>query len=76
FEGRPFYQVDLRLQKGFKFGERRRLIFSSEFFNVFNNSNIELSSTTSSNFCNNTAANCGLFGPTNVNFLQVRQQDP
>lgn len=76
FEGRPFYQVDLRVQKGFKFGERRRLVFSSEFFNVFNNSNIELTSTTSSNFCNNTAANCGLFGPTNVNFLQVREQNP
>ncbi|MER3631400.1 MAG: hypothetical protein C4325_03905 [Blastocatellia bacterium] len=76
FEGRPFYQVDLRLQKGFKFGERRRLVFSSEFFNVFNNSNIEITSTTSSNYCNNTAANCGLFGPTNVNFLQVRERNP
>ncbi len=72
FDGRPFYQVDLRVQKGFSFDERKRLIFTGEFFNVFNNSNIDLTSTTSTNFCSNTASNCGLAGATNPNFLQVR----
>ncbi len=72
YTGRPFYQVDFRVQKGFGFGEGRRLIFSSEFFNVFNNSNIDVTSTASTNFCNNTASNCGLAGITNPNFLNVR----
>lgn len=72
YEGRPFYQVDLRLQKGFSFDERKRLIFTGEFFNIFNNSNIDLTSTASTNFCNNTASNCGLAGATNPTFLQVR----
>jgi outer membrane receptor for ferrienterochelin and colicin len=72
YTGRPFYQVDLRVQKGFSFDERKRLLFTGEFFNVFNNSNIDLTSTTSTNFCSNTASNCGLAGATNANFLQVR----
>lgn len=72
YNGRPFYQIDLRVQKGFSFGERQRLIFTSEFFNVLNASNIDVTSTASTNFCNNNAANCGLAGATNPTFLQVR----
>ncbi|MGQ0541653.1 MAG: carboxypeptidase regulatory-like domain-containing protein [Blastocatellia bacterium] len=72
YNGRPFYQIDLRVQKGFSFGERQRLIFTSEFFNVLNASNIDVTSTTSTNFCSNTASNCGLAGVTNPTFLQVR----
>lgn len=72
YSGRPFYQVDVRVQKGFSFDERKRLVFTGEFFNVFNNSNIDLTSTASTNFCNNTASNCGLAGVTNTNFLRVR----
>ncbi|HEY1404242.1 MAG TPA: hypothetical protein VGB05_08960, partial [Pyrinomonadaceae bacterium] len=40
FRNRSIYDVDLRLQKGFSLGERKRLVFSSEFFNVLNRSNI------------------------------------
>jgi hypothetical protein len=72
YRGPNFYQVDLRVQKGFSFDERKRLLFTVEFFNLFNNSNIDVTSTASTNFCNNTASNCGLAGQTNPNFLQVR----
>jgi hypothetical protein len=76
FRNRNIYDVDLRVQKGFSFGERTRLILSSEFFNVFNFSNIQLSSFTSTNYCATSNARCGLDGITNFNFLQVREQRP
>ncbi len=74
FVNRPIYDVDLRIQKGFSFGERRRLIFSTEFFNVFNLSNVQLSAFASTNYCATSNARCGLDGITNPNFLQVREQ--
>ncbi len=80
YRNRPVYDVDLRVQKGFTFGERRRLIFSSEFFNIFNLSNIQIGSTTTTSFCATGAgtpplSRCGLDGQTNLNFLQVREQN-
>jgi hypothetical protein len=74
FRNRNIYDVDLRVQKGFSFGERRRLILTSEFFNVFNFSNIQLSAFGSTNYCATSNARCGLDGITNPNFLQVREQ--
>lgn len=74
FRNRNIYDVDLRVQKGFSFGERRRLILSSEFFNVFNLSNIQLTAFGSTNYCAVSNARCGLDGITNPNFLQVREQ--
>jgi hypothetical protein len=74
FRNRNVYDIDLRIQKGFSFGERRRLVLSSEFFNVFNFSNVQLTSFTSTNYCASSNARCGLDGITNVNFLQVREQ--
>ncbi len=76
FRNRNIYDVDLRVQKGFSFGERRRLVLSSEFFNVFNFSNIQLSAFGSTNYCATSNARCGLDGITNPNFLQVREQRP
>jgi outer membrane receptor for ferrienterochelin and colicin len=81
FRNRAVYDVDLRLQKSFRFGETRRVILSSEFFNIFNRANIQLSGAAVTNYC---AANspatpiirCGLDGITNINFLQLRQQNP
>ena len=74
FSNNSLYDVDMRVQKGFNFDERRRLVLSAEFFNVFNLSNIQLSSFTSTNYCSSSAANCGLAGITNANFRQIREQ--
>lgn len=73
FRNRNEYGVDIRAQKGFRFfGENRRLVFSTEIFNLFNNANIQLSST-QLNYCSSTTdRNCGLNGATNPTFLQVR----
>ncbi len=75
FRGRPEYEVDLRVQKSFRFGETRRLSFSAEFFNVLNLSNIDISGR-NARFCSNTSdLTCGLNGPTNPDFLQVRDSN-
>ena len=84
FRNRPLYDVDLRVQKTIKFGEVRRLVFTSEFFNLFNLSNIIFpspSTATSSGltgqFCSAASQVCGLSGlPTNLNFRQIRDQVP
>ncbi len=77
YRNRPIYDVDLRAQKSFKFGETRRLIFSSEFFNIFGLSNLQIGGNSTTRFCASTTdANCGLNGPTNVNFLNIREQTP
>jgi len=81
FRNRSIYDVDLRVQKGFTLGERKRLVFSSEFFNVLNRSNIifpspntATSSGASGQFCGQATQLCGLNGVTNANFL--RTTDP
>jgi hypothetical protein len=81
FRNRGIFDVDLRLQKGFSLGERKRLVFSSEFFNVLNRSNIifpsantATSSGASGQFCGAASQLCGLNGVTNANFL--RTTDP
>lgn len=73
FRNRSTFDVDLRVQKGFTFAERRRLIFTAEFFNVFNASNVQFSGSATTNYCS-SSTNCGLFGATNVNFLNPIQQ--
>ena len=79
FTNRSLYDVDLRVQKGLKFGESRRLVLSAEFFNVFNRSNTQFSGSATTNYCpstSNLAANqrCGMDGITNINFLNLIQQ--
>ncbi|HEV2883408.1 MAG TPA: carboxypeptidase regulatory-like domain-containing protein [Pyrinomonadaceae bacterium] len=78
FRNNGLYDIDARVQKSFRFGERRRLIFSTEFFNVFNFQNITFpnagtaTTTAAGQFC--AAANqlCGLGAPLNPNFMQER----
>jgi hypothetical protein len=79
FRNRGTFDVDLRLQKGFNFDETRRLIFTSEFFNVLNRANIifpspntATSSGASGQYCSAASQLCGLNGPTNPAFLRVR----
>ena len=73
YRNRPIYNVDLRVQKGFGFGEKRRLVFSAEFFNVFNSTNLQFGTSTVTNYCASTSdVQCGLNGITNPLFLQTR----
>lgn len=73
FRNRNEYGVDVRAQKGFRFfGENRRLVFSTEIFNLFNNANIQFASA-QTNYCASTSdRTCGLNGVTNPTFRQVR----
>ena len=80
FRNRNTYDVDLRVQKGFNFDERKRLLFSAEFFNIFNLPNLVFpfpgTNSTSGNlaqYCATGSQLCGLNGITNQNFLQVRR---
>jgi hypothetical protein len=79
FRNYALYDLDARVQKGFKFGERKRLIFSAEFFNLFNRMNIIFpnpgtnTTTAAGQFCAAASQLCGLSGvPTNPNFLVAR----
>lgn len=73
FRGKPEYEMDLRVQKSFKFGEFKRLSLKAEFFNVFNRANIDISGFNTTSFCSNSSdLTCGLNGSTNPNFLQIR----
>lgn len=73
FRNRPEYGVDVRGQKGFKLGETRRLVFSAEIFNIFNNANIQIGGA-QANYCSTATntINCGLGGVTNPLFLAIR----
>lgn len=77
FRNRNVYDIDLRIQKGFNFDETKRLIFFTEFFNIFNFSNTQYGGG-QTNYCSGsvTGGRCGLDGITNINFAQVRQQNP
>ena len=82
FNNRNVYDVDLRIQKGFNFDERRRLVISGEFFNVFNLTNLQFqfAGTNSTSgallqYCNPSAHLCGNNGVTNINFLQTTEQN-
>jgi hypothetical protein len=84
FVNRGIYDVDLRVQKSFRFGESRRLILSSEFFNILNRPNILVGTAAApgtnttfgsgGNFCVIASQLCGVSGGPGSNpvFLQVR----
>lgn len=83
FRNNPIYDMDLRVQKGFKFDERKRLVLSAEIFNVFNLPNIVFAfpGTNSTSgallqYCSTGSQLCGLNGVQNINFLQIREQNP
>ena len=78
FRNGNVYDVDLRAQKGFKFGESRRLVLSAEFFNILNLQNIQLAGSAVTQYCGTQGTSssaittsCGLDGISNLNFLQV-----
>lgn len=72
FRNRGEYTVDLRVQKGISFGENRRIIFSGEFFNLFNAANVQYGGA-QTNYCGTAFRNssCGLFGANNTTFRQI-----
>jgi hypothetical protein len=78
FRNFGIFDLDARVQKSFKFGERKRLILSTEFFNLFNRMNIIFptagtnTTTAAGQFCAAASQLCGLAGPTNANFLRTR----
>lgn len=77
FRNRPENTVDLRVQKGVSFGENRRIVFSGEFFNVFNSANIQYGGA-QTNYCGtvNRNSSCGLVtGATNTSFRQIRDSN-
>ena len=57
FRNRPIYDIDMRIQKGFNFDERKRLIFTAEFFNIFNLQNIQYGDR---QYCSSRNEACGL----------------
>jgi outer membrane receptor protein involved in Fe transport len=80
FRNKPIKDLDLRVQKGFRFGEDKRLILSSEFFNLFNRMNIIFpnagtnTTTAAGQYCGPVNPMCGLFGgpPVASTFLAAR----
>jgi hypothetical protein len=75
FRNNPIYQVDLRVQKGFNFDERKKLILTADLFNVFNLSNIQISGGATTRYCAVRNEACGLNGATNPNFLKTRDSN-
>ena len=74
YTNRALFDVDARVQKGFSFGETRRMVFSAEFFNVLNRTNAQFAGSATTNFCATGSPVCSLSGPTNINFLTLTQQ--
>jgi hypothetical protein len=72
FRNRAVYNVDFRAQKGFGFGESRRLLFTAEFFNIFNIKNLTYAGAAAFNYCAPVTATCGFGAPTNATFLQLK----
>lgn len=71
FRNRAFYNVDSRVQKRFSFGESRGLVFSAEFFNLFNFENSTYAGPQNT-YCTPSAIGCGFGAPTNVNFRKLK----
>ena len=58
YRNNSIYDVDLHVQKGIRFGETRKLIFTGEIFNILKRSNLQIAQTTSSGsptlYCRNS----------------------
>jgi hypothetical protein len=79
FRNRSIFDVDFRAQKGFHFGETRRLVFSAEIFNILNRTNMQLLQSGGAGsptlYCaGGSLPTCGLNGISNPNFLQVEDR--
>ncbi len=77
YRNEPVYNVDLRLQRDFVFGEKYRLSPSIEAFNLFNFENVQLSGTTVTNYGNpGVNERTGeVLAPSNPNFLRLRDDN-
>ncbi|HEX8072987.1 MAG TPA: carboxypeptidase regulatory-like domain-containing protein [Pyrinomonadaceae bacterium] len=74
FRNQKFKNVDLRIQRDFRLGERFELSPSFEVFNLFDFHNISLASTTATNY-GNTGVNertGAVLAPSNPTFLRIR----
>lgn len=74
YRNTSFYNVDLRLQRDFKFGEKYRLSPTFEAFNVFKFKNIEYAGTAALNYGNPGVNELtgAVLAPTNPTFLRIR----
>lgn len=77
FRQRYFFNLDLRLLKGFRFGETRRIDLSAEVFNVTRNTNKNFGNDSISEYTAATIANGTalqpLFAPSTARFGGPRQ---
>jgi hypothetical protein len=77
FRNEPIKDVNLRAQWKFDFNSTKRVILSFEAFNLFNWDNIELNTTTVTNYCAAPiTSDCGFGAPTNPNFLSLTEKIP
>lgn len=61
-----FFNLDMRLQKGFKFGETKRLELSAEVYNVTRNSNRGFGVDSINNYCTSSSALASTANPLNL----------
>ncbi len=76
-----FFNLDVRLLKGFKFGERMRLDLSAEVYNVTRNTNKGFGSDSLANFCTGNSALADTANPLSIScpsgfFPNIRAQEP
>jgi hypothetical protein len=74
YRNRPFKNVDLRIQRPIRFGEKYELMPSFEVFNLFDFHNIQLFSTRATNYGNpGVNERTGeILAPSNPDFLRIR----
>jgi hypothetical protein len=74
YRNRPFKNVDIRIQRPFRFGEKYELAPSLEVFNLFDFQNIQFASTRVLNYGNpGVNERTGeTLAPSNVDFLKLR----
>ncbi|MEP6900854.1 MAG: TonB-dependent receptor [Actinomycetota bacterium] len=81
FRQPKFFNLDIRLLKGFKFGEKMRLDLSAEVFNVTRNTNKGFGADSLANFCTGNAALADTANPLSITcpsgfFPNIRAQQP
>ncbi len=81
FRQPKFFNLDIRLLKGFKFGEKMRLDLSAEAFNVTRNTNKGFGADSLANFCTGNAALADTTNPLSITcpsgfFPNIRAQQP
>ncbi len=77
FRNRMTKDFNVRAQKSFKLGDRQKVVLTADVYNVFNFDNIQYSGSQVTNYCATPAPlDCGFGAPTNLNFLQLREQNP